>query len=96
MEARLWGGAVVPPGSVVRMKDATGWLGDRSFRIGYYSQADGLNCVWLVNEAGEYEQTTDQRQIRREVEGLQTSDEGDSYGRNRAVLAYLKDALEAL
>ena len=56
---------VVPPLSRVRLvasdQRARGWRRDvgRQFRIGYYSRKDGLDCVWLVNEKGEYEQTTD-------------------------------------
>jgi len=33
----------------------------RKFRVGYYSPQDGLDCIWLVNEAAEYEQTADRQ-----------------------------------
>ena len=33
----------------------------REFRVGYYNPKDGLDCIWLVNEEGEYEQTTDRK-----------------------------------
>jgi hypothetical protein len=89
LEWRLWGGEVVPPKSVVRLKDTTDWLGDRQMRVGYYSRMDGLNCVWLVNDKGEYEQTVDQRMIRRSFEVLERSDETDFYGKDRPVLEAL-------
>ena len=55
---------IIPPRSRVRLlradpRTAT-WkktIG-RQFRIGYYSRKDGLDCIWLVNENGAYEQTT--------------------------------------
>ena len=53
----------IPPGTLVHVKDsqAKKWKGNgnRHFRVGYYSRKDGLDCIWLVNESGEYEQTTD-------------------------------------
>jgi hypothetical protein len=58
----------------------------RVFRIGYYSPQDGLNCVWLVNEAGIYEQTTDQNSIGKDFEVLQLSTETDFHGVNREIL----------
>lgn len=29
--------------------------------MGYYNPKDGLDCIWLVNEDGEYEQTADRK-----------------------------------
>jgi hypothetical protein len=87
LEANLWGGEVIPPGSVVALK------GSRKFRIGYYSPKDGLNCVWLVNSEGKYEQTVDQRMIRRSFEVLTRSDEADFYGKDRPVLEALTGSL---
>ena len=58
---------VVPPLSRVRLVKAdrhtSNWRNDmgRQFRVGYYSRKDGLDCIWLVNENGEYEQTTDRK-----------------------------------
>ena len=55
----------IPPRSRVRLVEADrktpSWrkhIG-RQFRVGYYSRKHGLDCIWLVNEKGEYEQTTD-------------------------------------
>jgi hypothetical protein len=59
----------MPPGSVVRVKASPYRSGrknvGRRFRIGYYSQADGLDCIWLVNEEGEYEQAIDHEFLRK-------------------------------
>src|SRR5439155_10474454 len=56
---------IIPPRSRVRLiradRHTPSWkkaIG-RQFRIGYYSRKDGLDCIWLVNENGAYEQTTD-------------------------------------
>jgi hypothetical protein len=79
----------IPPLSVVRLiSKKRNWLDQtgRVFRIGYYRKNDGLDCVWLVNETGEYEQTADQDSIRRDFSILTLSDEKDLYGRNRPVI----------
>jgi|SRR5260370_1920889 len=58
---------IIPPRSRVRLTRADdrtpNWKKDigRHFRVGYYSPKDGLDCIWLVNEEGEYEQTTDRK-----------------------------------
>ena len=88
LEAHLWGGEVIPPRSVVKLKDS-----NKKFRIGYYSPNDGLNCVWLVNDEGEYEQTTDQRMIRKSFEVLERCNEIDFYGKNRPVLETITGSL---
>jgi hypothetical protein len=80
-------GDVIPPCSVVKVTAAQ-WDNDlgRVFRIGYYSRQDGLDCVWLVNESGEYEQTTDQESITKDFQVLTRTEESDFYGTNREVL----------
>src|SRR4029077_6880782 len=56
---------IIPPLSRVRLvrtdKRTPTWRKDvgRQFRVGYYSRKDELDCIWLVNENGKYEQTTD-------------------------------------
>ena len=46
----------IPPCSVVEVKDVprSPWAKKigRVFRIGYYSQTDGLDCIWLIDETG--------------------------------------------
>lgn len=85
-------GKVIPPRSVVRLVSQWGNDQGKIFRIGYYSRQDGLNCVWLVNELGSYEQTTDQKFIEENFEVLQLSMETDMYGVDREVLGPLSDA----
>ena len=68
----------IPPCSIVRLKK-TG----RRFRIGYYSWMDGLDCIWLVNEKGKYEQTIDHDFLRKHFEIETLSKERSLYGRNR-------------
>jgi hypothetical protein len=77
---------VIPPRSVVKL--LAPWRDDqgRIFRIGYYSRQDGLDCVWLVNEAGEYEQTTDQKSIDEDFEVLKLSDETENFGVHREII----------
>jgi hypothetical protein len=83
---------VIPPRSVIRLAKALpgqdGWRDDlgKVFRVGYYSKMDGLDCVWLVNDAGEYNETTDQKTIREQFEIVSLSDETDLFGDNRPPL----------
>jgi hypothetical protein len=50
---------IIPPCSLFRLERSdsktSAWKKDvgRVFRIGYYSQQDGLDVIWLVNENGE-------------------------------------------
>jgi hypothetical protein len=92
VRASAYFGKVIPPRSVVRLLSQWGNDQGRIFRIGYYSRQDGLNCVWLVNEAGTYEQTTDQRSIEKDFEVLKLSAETDMYGVDREVLGPISDA----
>lgn len=56
----------------------------RIFRIGYYRQQDGLDVIWLVNEKGEYEQTTDRDYLEKYFEPLEISDESDLFGAKKS------------
>jgi len=62
----------------------------RRFRIGYYSRQDGLDCIWLVNDNGEYEQTTDREFLLKYFEIERLSDETNFYGTGKRRLAKLK------
>jgi hypothetical protein len=83
---------IIPPFSVVRLlrfDDKTSDWKDqirREFRIGYYSEQDGLDCVWLVNDKGEYEQTVDQKLLYDYFEIVSRSEECDLYGKNRTAI----------
>jgi hypothetical protein len=86
---------VIPPGSFIRLakvlpdqdgrKDRVG----KVFRVGYSSKIDGLDCVWLVNDASEYTETWDQKGIREQFEILSLSDGTDLFGDNRPPLKAL-------
>jgi hypothetical protein len=84
-------GKVIPPLSVVKLLAPWGTDQGRVFRIGYYNPQDGLDCVWLVNERGEYEQTTDQKSISADFEVMKLSAETDQYGVDREVLGPISD-----
>ena len=83
--------SIIPPRSVIRLvKRESDWdadlnIGDE-FRIGYYSRQDGPNCVWLVDAAGNYDQTWDQDSLLDHFEIVTQSDETDIYGLHRPVL----------
>ena len=83
---------VIPPLSLVKVvkvtKQEPGWTGyeGRVFRIGYYSQQDGLDCVWLVNDDEKYLETVDQKMIRTHFEVLYRSEESDPYGVDRPLI----------
>jgi hypothetical protein len=88
---------VIPPRSVVILasvdrRATPDWMIDRGriFRIGYYNRGDGLNCIWLVNDRGEYEQTTDRPTLLQHFVILQLSDEHDLFGDGRPALKPLK------
>ena len=89
---------VIPPGSVVVLAHADAmtplWRGGagRAFRIGYYSRQDGLKCIWLVNQRGEYEQTTNRATLLRHFRIRYLTTEEDFYGDHRPPLAPLPDA----
>jgi hypothetical protein len=89
--------AVIPPRSVVVLRAADHttptWRNDvgRKFRVGYYRRKDGLDCIWLVNDAGEYEQTTDRQTLLQYFSIEKLSGEKDHYGEARPKLPRLKD-----
>jgi hypothetical protein len=82
----------IPPLSLVKLVKVTSeepdWIGQkgRVFRIGYYRQNDGLNCVWLVDDDGNYSETIDQEMIGTHFEILHLSDESDLFGSDRPVI----------
>lgn len=88
---------VIPPRSVVILasvdrKASPDWIADRGrmFRIGYYNPNDGLDCIWLVNDAGKYEQTTDRKTLLDHFVILKLSNEQDLYGVHRSALKPLQ------
>jgi hypothetical protein len=84
----------IPPCSIVRVKASPSrrWrknIGQR-FRIGYYSWVDGLDCIWLVNEHGKYEQTIDHDFLQKYFEIVSVSKERSLYGKGRPQFVPLK------
>jgi hypothetical protein len=81
----------IPPGTVVRVKDSSAkkakWNGNKRFRVGYYSRKDGLNCIGLVNDDGEYEETVDHDFLYKFFDIELLSKERSLYGKNRPRLA---------
>jgi hypothetical protein len=77
----------IPPGTVVRFKDshARKWRGsgNKRFRVGYYSKQDGLDCIWLVNDEGKYQETVDHEFLYKFFEIELLSKERSLYGKNR-------------
>ncbi len=84
----------IPPLSIVRAKGSPtrGWRDNigRTFRIGYYSWMDGLDCIWLVNDEGKYEQTIDHEFLQKYFEIESISRERSLYGRSRPRIGRLK------
>jgi hypothetical protein len=84
--------SIIPPLSVVQIvkvtAEETAWAGNegRIFRIRYYSKNDGLDCVWLVDDAGEYAEAVDQEMIRTHFKVLELSNETDLFGVDRPVI----------
>lgn len=78
--------AVIPPRSVFRLvrgdRQTPMWKKGvgRVFRIGYYGRQDGLDCIWLVNEEGQYEQSTDREFLLRYFEPVRISRETNLFG----------------
>ena len=89
---------IIPPLSVVQVikvtKDEPAWSGyeGRVFRIGYYRPRDGLDCVWLVTDGGEYRETVDQEMIRTHFKVLYLSDEADFFGSERPKIGHREEA----
>ena len=87
---------IIPPRSRVRLiradEQTPSWEKDigRQFRVGYYSRKDGLDCIWLVNEEGEYEQTTDRKFLLKYFDVEYWSRERNFFGRGRRRLRRIR------
>jgi hypothetical protein len=83
---------IIPPLSVVQLirvtEEEPAWSGQagRVSRIGYYSRQDGLDCVWLVDDKGEYRETVDQEMIKTHFKVVELSNETDLFGVDRPVI----------
>ncbi len=90
---------IIPPRSVVELAKADSktpaWknrIGER-FRIGYYSQSDGLDTIWLVDDAGNYIETTDRDFLLKYFKVVRLSDTNNYFGTRCKPLARLKKNL---
>ena len=87
---------IIPPRSRVRLvradRQTPAWkkhIG-RQFRVGFYSRKDGLSCIWLVNESGKYEQTTDRKALLKYFEIEHLSRETNFFGRGKRRLGKVR------
>jgi hypothetical protein len=95
---------IIPPRSRVRLArfdaNTPRWRKEvgRQFRVGYYSLKDGLDCIWLVDENGRYEQTTDRAFLLKYFDLERLSGERNFYGRGKRRLGKVRvrTALERL
>ena len=90
---------IIPPRSVVELVKADSktptWknrIGER-FRIGYYSQSDGLDTIWLVDDAGNYVETTDRDFLLKYFKVVRLSATTNYFGTRCKPLARLKKSL---
>ena len=60
--------------------------------MGYYSRKDGLDCIWLVNDDGEYEQTIDHSMLYRYFDVILLTTDSNWYGRGRPPLLRIRKA----
>jgi hypothetical protein len=88
---------VIPPKTIVRLSrydDSTPqWRNQigQEFRVGYYSSGDGLDCIWLVDDSGNYAQTTDRATLLMYFDLLKLSTESDLFGKRRDPLRARKN-----
>src|SRR5437879_3503245 len=79
---------IIPPRSLVRLSksDASDRMHvGQQYRVGYYSPADGLRVIWLVDDRGKYFATTDKQDLIKRYEIEQLSNETDYYGDHRLI-----------
>lgn len=90
----------IPPLSVVRLKKL--WPHARkqkheigqTLRIGYYSRQDDLDCIWLVNDTGDYFWTIDHDFLEKYFEVVERSKETSFHGAARPKLKPIKNQAE--
>jgi hypothetical protein len=88
----------IAPQSVVQLAGADrrtpGWQKDvgRIFRVGYYSRNDGPDCIWLVNDEGKYEQTTDHEFLYLYFDVIHFAKDTNWYGSRRPRISQIRPA----
>jgi hypothetical protein len=77
----------IPPRAVVRVKGSPTkkWKSNigKRFRVDYYSPQEGLDCIWLMDDDGEYQETVDHEFLYKFFEIELLSKERSLYGKNR-------------
>ena len=77
----------IPPCSVISVRRAarSPWANEvgRIFRVGYYGRNDGLDCIWLVDERGKYDQSIDHECLHKFFTVESVAKERNLYGRDR-------------
>lgn len=87
---------IIPPKTVVELVKADRktpkWRSDigRRYRVGYYSEQDGLETIWLVDEGGTYCETTDRAFLLKYYRIVRLSKETDYFGQNKRRLGAIK------
>jgi hypothetical protein len=86
----------IPPCTILRVKGSPSrkWKGNigKRYRVGYYSQQDGLDCIWLVNDEGKYQETVDHEFLCKYFEIELLSRERSLYGKNRPRLGPISES----
>lgn len=75
--------------SAARRTQAVDKVCRRIFRVAYYSKMDGLDCIWLVDEARKYDQTIDHECLNKFFEIRSIAKARSLYGRGRPQFARL-------
>lgn len=77
---------IISPVSILRAKKLLNGISPwndkigRLCRVGYYSRQDGIDVVWLVDEDGDYCETTDQKDLESYFDIVVNSNIQDTYG----------------
>ena len=90
----------ISPLSIVRIKKL--WPHARkqkhqvgqTLRVEYYSPQDGLDCIWLVDDAGNYFWTIEHKFLDKHSEIVERSKESSLYGRARPRLKSIRKTAE--
>ena len=56
------------------------------WRVGYYSESDGADLIWLVDDEGNYRWTIDEGFLKKHFEIVELSAEKSYYGKDREKL----------
>jgi hypothetical protein len=89
-------GTTIPPKTIVRLITADDFIPKwkqkigKRYRVGYYNPQDGLDLIWLVDDDGNYCETTNREYLLKYFEIMHLSNEDDFFGENRAPLSAIR------